>query len=265
MIDLMEKLGFIGMGNMGSAIASGLIGSGAVKAENVYAYDPYIEQLNSKAAALGFNAVYSASELAEKVDTVLIACKPKDVSAVVTNLGDALCGKALLSIALGWNFRAYSEILPTPVRCQFIMPNTPALVSEGVFLFEEQSSLRPDEREEIKKAFANIGRVYDMPSSLMAIGGVISGCGPAFVDIMIEGFADAAVKYGMPRRLAYELVSQTLIGSATLMLEGDQHPGALKDAVCSPGGSTIRGVEALEKAGFRAACFDAVNAAMEKQ
>ncbi len=261
----MKKLGFIGMGNMGFAIAGGLISSGAISACDVYAYDPMVENLNKKAQSLGFGTAYSALELVTNVDTVLIACKPKDVAGVIGNLGDALSGKALLSIALGWNFESYSSILPANVRFQFIMPNTPALVSEGVFLFEEQSSLRPDEREEIKKAFEAMGRVIEMPASLMAIGGVISGCGPAFADIMIEGFADAAVKYGMPRKTAYELISQTLLGSAKLVLESSEHPGALKDAVCSPGGSTIRGVEALEKAGFRAACFDAVNAAMEKQ
>ena len=133
-----------------------------------------------------------------------------------------------------------------------------------MLLFEETNSLSKEEREEICDLFASVGRVVTLPSHLMGIGGALTGCGPAFVDLMIEALADAAVKYGMPRKEAYALTSQMILGSAKLQLMTGTHPGVLKDAVCSPAGSTIRGVEALEKNGFRAACMEAIRAAVER-
>ena len=109
-----------------------------------------------------------------------------------------------------------------------------------------------------------LGLVEEIPSELMGIGGAISGCGPAFMDMIMESYADAAVKYGIPRTLAYKLIAQTMLGSAKLELQSGSHPGALKDAVCSPGGTTIRGVAALEKAGLRGACIDCIDAIMNK-
>ena len=119
-----------------------------------------------------------------------------------------------------------------------------------------------EERMQMMDLFGALGMVAELPASLMGIGGAVTGCGPAFVDLMLEGFADAAVKYGISRELAYRLVSQTVLGSAKLQLVTGEHPGVLKDAVCSPGGSTIRGVAALEHAGMRSACIDAIDAVM---
>jgi pyrroline-5-carboxylate reductase len=143
------------------------------------------------------------------------------------------------------------------------MPNTPAMVGEGMFLFEETTSLSADELCFFKDLFGAIGTVMTLPSSLMGIGGAVSGCGPAFVDLMLEAFADAAVLYGLPRDKALALISTTVKGSAKLQLETGLHPGVLKDMVCSPAGSTIRGVAALEENGFRAACIAAIRAIME--
>lgn len=144
------------------------------------------------------------------------------------------------------------------------MPNTPSMVGEGVLLFENKNSLTDNEKSEIIDLFSCLGLVEEIPSALMGIGGAISGCGPAFMDMIMESYADAAVKYGVPRTLAYKLVAQTMLGSAKLELQSGSHPGALKDAVCSPGGTTIRGVAALEKAGLRGACIDCIDAIMNK-
>lgn len=258
----MEKLGFIGMGNMAQAIADGLISKGLISTDHIYAYAPHKEKLQKNAERIGFIPVESVVKLVEKVDTVVMACKPYQIEEVLKEIKEQLKGKTLLSVALSWNFEKYHEILGDDVKIQFIMPNTPAKVGEGVFLFEEENSLREQDRNQIKDMFANLGKVAELPASLMGIGGAITGCGPAFVDLFLEGFADAAVKYGIPRTLAYELVSQTVLGSAKLQLETGEHPGVLKDAVCSPGGTTIRGVDALEHAGLRAACVDAIDAVM---
>lgn len=259
----MKIYGFIGMGNMAQAIAGGMIEKGIAKPDEIYAYAPNQDKLRTNAERIGFSPVDGLNTLAEKADTLIMACKPYQIEKVLEELGQDLAGKTLISIALGWDFAKYRPYLPEDTRMQFIMPNTPAQVGEGVFLFEEDNSLEPKERLQAMDMFAQLGMVEELPSRLMGIGGAISGCGPAFVDLFLEGFADAAVRYGIPRESAYRLVSQTVLGSAKLQLETGTHPGVLKDAVCSPGGSTIRGVDALEHAGLRAACGSAIDAIMK--
>ncbi len=259
----MKKIGFIGMGNMASALAGGFISSGAIDKGCVFAYDVNKESLKKKADSIGFVPCYTVQDLSE-ADTLIIACKPHHVEGAIKDIFPLIGGRSILSVALGWDYAKYSEILPAGSKIQFIMPNTPALCGEGMFLFEQTNSLDASEREQVIKLFSSVGKVCELPSQLMGIGGVISGCGPAFADLVIEAFADAAVKYGIPRDTAYLLVSQTLMGSAKLQLETGTHPAVLKDAVCSPGGTTIRGVEALEVGGLRAACMNAVEAAMNR-
>jgi pyrroline-5-carboxylate reductase len=258
------KLGFIGMGNMATALCKGFLASAGLRAEEICAFDPAADLLAARAAELGILPMTSEREVAAWADVILVACKPYHVEGAVAAMGEALAGKALLSIALGWDHGKYRAILPTDTRVQFVMPNTPAMVGEGMFLFEETTSFGAEELVAVKALFAAIGTVETLPTSLMGIGGALSGCGPAFVDLLIEAFADAGVLYGMPRDKAMKLVSQTVKGAAALQQETGLHPGVLKDMVCSPGGSTIRGVEALEKNGLRAACMSAIEAVMNR-
>lgn len=259
----MESLGFIGMGNMAQALAQGFIASGALAKEHVFAFAPHQDKLKKTAERIGFQPVASLADLAAAADTLVMACKPYQIEGVVAELGDALSGKALVSIAAGWDFAHYEKVLPPDVRFQFVMPNTPAMAREGVLLFEEKTSLEPAERKALMDLFATVGVVEEVPSALMAAAGTVTGCGPAFVDLMIEAYADAAVKYGVPREQAYALVAQMVKGSAALALETKEQPGVLKDAVCSPGGTTIRGVCSLEEDGFRAACIHSIDAILE--
>ncbi len=258
----MEKLGFIGMGNMGQALAAGFLSSGKVKREQVCAFAPDAAKLAKNAERIGFHPVDSVKELVRGCDTLVLCCKPYQVSGVLSEIRGLLAGKTLLSIALGWDFKRLSDALPGTVSIQFIMPNTPAMAGEGVFLFEEEHSLEPREREALMELFGDFGYVTELPSRLMGIGGAVSGCGPAFVDLLIEAYADAAVRYGIPRETAYRIVSQTVLGAAKLQSVTGLHPGVLKDQVCSPGGTTIRGVAALERSGFRSACMASVDAVM---
>ena len=260
----MQKLGFIGLGNMGRAIASGLIAGGAIAPENVCGYAPNWEKLSAYAAEAGIRACRSAAEVVESADTVVLAVKPYVIEGVLRELRGALIGKAVVSVALGWDYARLRPILDESTRIQFVMPNTPALVGAGVMLFEQTNSLTPDERADLMRKFAALGAVEELPSYLMGIGGAVSGCGPAFCAMVIEALADAGVKYGLPRATAYRLASQTVAGTGRMQIETGQHPGAIKDGVCSPGGTTIRGVEALERAGLRAAMLDAVQATMER-
>ena len=260
----MKKLAFIGLGNMGRAICSGLIAGGAVAAEDVRGYAPHWDRLEAYARETGIAPCRSAQEAVEGADTVLIAVKPYVIEGVLAELRDALKGKALISVALGYDFARLRALVDESTRVQFVMPNTPAMVGAGVMLFEQASSLLPQERTEIMARFESLGVVEELPTHLMGIGGSVSGCGPAFCAMVIEALADAGVKYGLPRATAYRLASQTLAGTGKMQLATGQHPGAIKDGVCSPAGSTIRGLEALERAGLRAAMLDAIQATMER-
>ncbi len=261
----MEKLGFIGMGNMGKALASGFIRSGSIAASNVFAYAPHREKLEKSAEEIGFVPVYTLKQLANECDTLIMACKPYQIEEVLTEIAEELRGKALVSIAAGWDYMEYGRIIDRSVRFQFVMPNTPACVGQGMILFEKANSLEEKERAEIKALFESVGVVEELPSSLMGIGGALTGCGPAFADLMMEAYADAAVKYGVSRDKAYKLVAQMLLGAAKLQLETEKVPAQLKDEVCSPGGTTIRGVAALEEYGFRNACIKSIDAIMKKK
>lgn len=257
------KLGFIGMGNMGLALAQGFLASGKLAPTDIAAYAPNREKLESNARSIGFIPCSTAREAVDFADVVVMACKPQQIEGVLRELGDLLADKALLSIALGWDFARYSALLPD-TRIQFVMPNTPAAVGEGTFLFEQTNSLRDDERQTLTRLFEALGTVITLPSQLMGIGGAVAGCGPAFVCMMIEAFADAGVKYGLTRAQALQMTAATVRGTAQLLQQTGKHPGELKDAVCSPGGSTIKGVTALEQAGFRANCISAIDAIMKK-
>ena len=258
------ELGFIGMGNMAMALCEGFIASGSLQKEAVYGYAPHYDKLCKNAERIGFTPENDLTAMVQKVDTVIMACKPYQIEGVLDQIAELLKGKMLISVAAGWNFAKYKQYLDDSVRIQFVMPNTPALVGEGVMLFEAENSLLPEERAEVIKLFSAVGMVEELPSSQMGIGGALTGCGPAFVDLFIEAYADAGVKYGVQRKTAYRLISQMILGSAKLQLETGEHPGVLKDNVCSPAGTTICGVAALEKAGLRNACIECIDAIMNK-
>lgn len=257
----MKNFGFIGMGNMAQALAGGFVEKDVIKKGQLFAYAPHQDKLKMNAEKIGFTPVESLKELTKKCDTLFMACKPYQIESVLSEIGSDIDGKTLISVAAGWDFEKYAPFLKN-TAFQFVMPNTPAFVAEGVFLFEQKNSLDAGDRAELVKMFENLGTVIEMSSELMGIGGAVSGCGPAFVDMMMEAYADAAVKYGIQRPVAYKMVAQMILGSAKLQLETGKHPGVLKDEVCSPGGTTIRGVAALEEKGFRDACISSIDAIM---
>ncbi|MBQ4650642.1 MAG: pyrroline-5-carboxylate reductase [Firmicutes bacterium] len=260
----MKNIGFIGMGNMAQALAKGFIGTGTVPAEYVFAYAPNQEKLAANAQKIGFTPCRSLRELAAVCDTLIMACKPYQIESVLGELGGAIIGKALISVAAGWDYDKYAEYLPEGVAVQYIMPNTPVAVSSGVILMEEKNSLIPEEREQLMYVLSSVGGCVELPSHLMNAGMAISGCGPAFFDMIIEALGDGGVKNGLPRDKAYHLAAATMAGTAILFLDSGMHPGQLKDQVCSPAGTTIRGVAALEEAGVRSAFIKAVDATMKK-
>lgn len=260
----MKTLGIVGAGNMGSALIRGLIQFGAIAPENVVVCGHHPEALESFRKELGFRIAGSISDTLQTCDCVLFAVKPYHIEAILKENFELLRNKALLSVIAGYDFDRYDALLPPDTRHLYIMPNTPSGVGAGVLMFEEKHSLTGEEYACVKDMFSKIGEVVSLPSHLMAIGSAVAGCGPAFIAMAIEALADAAVKYGVPRALAYRLTSQMTLGTAKLQLVTGQHPGVIKDGVCSPRGTTILGVEALERAGMRAAFMDAVDAVMSK-
>lgn len=259
----MKKIGFAGMGNMARAIARGLIEKGVCAPGDLCAYAPHYDKLKAFADETGIVACKSLTEMAERSDTVIMAVKPYMVERVLDELREPLKGKALLSVAAGFTFERYRPLVDPSTRVQYIMPNTPCSVGEGVLLFEEESSLTADELETARRLFGALGIVETLPTHLMNAATAVSGCGPAFVAMMLEAMADAGVKYGLPRATAYRLASQTAVGTGKMQLQTGMIPSAIKDGVCSPGGTTIRGVEALEANGMRHAFMEAVKAAAE--
>lgn len=260
----METIAFIGMGNMARAIAQGFLAGGAVQVERLRAYAPHFDKLEAFCRPLGIHAARSTEEALEGADTVVMAVKPYVLPEVVARYGEALQGKAILSVVAGVTHAKYLELLGPNARAQYIMPNTPASVGEGMLLFEQEHSLTEAEHAEALRLFSALGRVMELPTHLMGAGMAISGCGPAFVAMMVEALADAGVMYGLPRAAALTLAAQTALGTGKMLLESGLHPGQLKDGVCSPGGTTIRGVAALEAHGARNAFIQAVKATLEK-
>lgn len=253
------RIGFIGFGNMASAMADGWIASGAVPAAHLHACAHRYDALCERTAARGMLACRDAAELVAAVDLVVVAVKPHLIEGVLAPLASALAEKPLLSVAAGWKSADYERILPG-TRHLSTVPNTPVAIGEGVIACEATHTLTDAERGLVGELLALLGTTVEVESRLLSVAGTVGGCSPAFIAMVIEALGDAAVKHGIPRADAYRMVSQMVAGTAKLQLATGQHPGAMKDAVCSPGGTTIKGVAALEAAGLRSAFIQAIDA-----
>jgi len=214
---------------------------------------------------LGFQAAPDCMDrLVSGSDLIILAVKPVAVPQVLGALGAYAGLPDVLSIAVGLSQQGMEEALPKARGVARAMPNTPMRVGEGVTAFNENHTIDPGRFERVLAAFSHCGRTMVVPERLMSAVTAISGSGPAYVYLFIEALADAGVREGLPRNIAYELAAQTALGASKMVLEAGTHPAALKDAVCSPGGTTIEAIYALEKAGLRAAVVDAVNACARK-
>jgi len=258
------KVGFIGFGSMASAICDGLLMKKAVKPENIFACARNQDKLKKNCEARGINALSDAAKVSEASDIVVVGVLPQQVESVVKSASDALCGKPIFSIAAGIDYDCYVNYLGEGFNHISTIPNTPIAVGEGIIAAEEKHSLTAEQLNLFEGIFGQIARIEYFSSELLALGGTGAGCTPAFVDVFIEALADALVKHGMTRDKAYSIVPQMMIGTAKYMMESGMHPGELKDAVCSPGGTTIVGVTALEEAGFRHSIIHAVDEIMAK-
>ena len=249
------KIGFIGFGNMAQALAHGLVRGKAVEAGNIGACARDRAKLQRNTEPHGFRAFDDAAAVAEFADIVIVAVKPYQVEAVVTPVRELLAKKIVVSVAAGVTFDDYERILVPGTAHLSTIPNTPVSVCEGIVVCERRHSL---------SEFSKLGIVIRMDTALLDISSTVCGCGPAFVAMFMEALADGAVKHGIPRADAYRMVSQMVAGTGKLQLVTGQHPGVMKDAVCSPGGTTIVGVAELEHKGLRGAVIAAVDAVQNK-
>lgn len=257
-----KRVAFLGAGNMGEALIKGLAQAGLVPAASITAADPRKDHLEQVAKRYGIRAVADNAALVGGADVIILAVKPQIMAAVLKEIAPVLDGSQLLiSIAAGVSTRKLRDQLGRPARLIRVMPNTPALVLEGVTAVARAEGLAPGDLEAAQELFAAVGKVVVLDESAMDAVTGLSGSGPAYVAMTIEALADGGVKMGLDRATAMTLAAQTVLGAARLILDTGVHPGQLKDMVSSPGGTTIAGVAALEEGGLRRALIQAVERA----
>ena len=255
-----KKIGFIGFGNMAQAIAKGLLEAKVCKAEQLYACAAHFEKLKDTADRLGVHPMQTAQEVVQNSDVVILAVKPYLIEQVVAPLKELLKGKMVVSVAAGFTFASYQQLLDESTHHISTIPNTPIADGEGIMICEQTHSLDEQQWQTFCELFSPIALIELVDSAHLSAAGTLGGCTPAFTAMYLEALSDAGVKYGLTRAASYRIAAMMLCGTGKLYLECGTHPGAMKDAVCSPGGTTIRGVSALEKAGFRGAVIGAIDA-----
>ncbi len=253
-----KKLGFIGCGNMGGAILMGVINKNAIAKENV-AVVVKSEKSKAKYKELGIKVCENVKELCSWCDVAVLAVKPYMAKDVLNEGKEALENKVLVSVAAGLTVDMLKSMTDNEVRILRTMPNTPALIGEGVMIMCEETDVTAEEKAFVEKIYEANGNIYWIAEKLMDAAGTVAGCTPAFVAMFIEALADGGVREGVPRDLAYRLAENSVYGSAKMMLETGLSPSVMKDMVCSPGGTTIEGVAALEEGGMRHAVIDCIH------
>ena len=259
------RLGFIGAGNMGAALLKGIVGSGFIAPQNINIYDVDHEKTAALKEKTGVRVLGGNKEVVENSDIIILAVKPAYIRQALEECRVSF-GKSriLVSIAVGVTKKAIRDIIGEDAKVVRTMPNLPVTVGEGMTLISFDANLSPEEKETVRKLFECSGKAEELDEKLMSEVTALTGSSPAYVFVFIEAMADAAVLSGIPRNLAYRLASQAVLGSAKMVLESGLHPGELKDQVCSPAGTTIEAISALEKNGFRYAVMDAMNECTKK-
>lgn len=259
------KIGFIGLGNMAKAMIGGMLAKEIAKPEDILGYAKTEATRKAVKEKYGICILENNAEVAAEADVVILAVKPQMFGDVIPQIRDSVRKEALIiSIAAGKTMVQIQEAFGKDLKLVRCMPNTPAMVGEGCSGVCRNELVSDEEMNKCMKLLQSFGIAEEVPERLMDAVGGVSGSSPAFVFMFIEALADGAVKAGMPRKQAYHFAAQTVYGSAKLMLETGKHPGELKDMVCSPGGTTIEGVQTLEKMGLRSAVMSAVESCVDK-
>jgi pyrroline-5-carboxylate reductase len=257
--------GFIGAGKMASALVHGMLRAELTRADSIFASDPSPAARSAIEKEAGITVFESNLDVLKRSDVLVLAVKPQSMSRVLDELRPAVTGDHLvISIAAGITIESIVHGLGGHSRVVRVMPNTPALVGEGVSAFAAANGARPDDQALVETFLGSVGRAVPVTESMLDAVTGLSGSGPAFVYLVIEALSDGGVRAGLPREIASLLASQTVLGAAKMVRETGLHPGVLKDQVASPGGTTIAGLQALEQAGVRGAFMEAVVAASRR-
>jgi len=258
-------LGFLGTGKMATALAKGFIRAGLVTSKQIFGSDPVAAARAAFGKETGARIATNNTELAELANVLILATKPDQTATVLAEISAPFTPRHLLvSIAAGVPIARLEAGLPPRARVIRVMPNTPALVGESATGFATGKNATRLDGELVQRLFSALGLAFPLKESLLDAVTGLSGSGPAYVYLFIEGLSDGGVAAGLPRDVATRLAAQTVLGSARMVLETGEHPGALKDMVTSPGGTTIEGLHELEKGKLRGTLISAVRAATEK-
>ncbi|OON39568.1 pyrroline-5-carboxylate reductase [Izhakiella australiensis] len=260
-----KKIGFIGCGNMSKAIIAGLVNGGRFEAKNILVFDRKAATNRDMQQKFGITPGNSAAQVAANADILIGAVKPNVMLSVISDLTSSMKPDALfISIAAGVTIATLASVLGDERKIVRAMPNTPALVGEGMTSLTPNTHVSSEEMRQVQEIFTSFGKAAVVPEyQIHAVVGA-SGSAPAYVFMLIEAMADAAVLGGLPRAQAYQFAAQAVKGAAEMVLESGKHPAELKDMVCSPGGTTIEAVRTLEEKGLRSAVIEAMQRCMAK-
>ena len=260
-----KMISFIGGGNMATAIISGILSSGLSDCSHICATAAHEASVIRLKETLNIEATTDNKAAAQKADILFLAIKPNMFHKVIPEIRHAVKENAIIvSIAAGQPIERIEEMFETSIKLVRVMPNTPAMVGAAMSAICCNDAVTDEDLAEIQAIFNSFGESEVVSESMIDTVIGVSGSSPAYVYMFIEAMADAAVADGMPRAQAYKFAAQAVLGSAKMVLETGKHPGELKDAVCSPGGTTIEAVAALEKSGFRNAVIEAQRACVQK-
>lgn len=255
----MAKLGFIGCGNMASAIIGGVVAKGLAAQQDILASNHSQASADASHESLGVRTTTNNIEVVEWADVLFLSVKPQKYQAVIEQIKPALKeDQIIVTIAPGKTLSWLAEHLGDRAKIVRTMPNTPALVGEGFTSYCANQNVSAEELAFVVQLLSSFGVALELDETLIDAASAVGGSAPAFVYAFIEALADGGVSEGLPRAQAVQIAAQTVLGSAKMVLETGKHPGQLKDEVCSPAGSTIKGMESLEKDGFRGSVIAAV-------
>ncbi|MDW8800455.1 pyrroline-5-carboxylate reductase [Clostridium sp. A1-XYC3] len=258
-------IGFIGCGNMGQAMIGGIIKAKIVSPANIVVADLNEKSLAETEVKYGVKVTKDNKAAAENSDILILSVKPNLYPVIIKEIKDKIKEDVVVvTIAAGKSINGTEEQFGRKIKVVRVMPNTPALVGEGMAALCPNDAVTKEELGEIKNIFESFGKSEVVSENLMDVVTSVSGSSPAYVYMFIEAMADAAVLDGMPRNQAYKFAAQAVLGAAKMVIETGMHPGALKDMVCSPGGTTIEAVATLEEKGLRDAVISAMRSCTKK-
>ncbi|MBI2806956.1 MAG: pyrroline-5-carboxylate reductase [Planctomycetes bacterium] len=259
------RIGFLGAGKMATALAQGWIRAGLAAVEHTCASDPVPAAREHFAKATGAACFADNARAVNSCDVLVVAVKPQNMPDLLSEVKPVVVPRhVVISIAAGITLKQLATSLGQDRRIIRVMPNTPCLVGASASAFAASTTATPADVQLTERLLNSVGRAVQVPEKLLDAVTGLSGSGPAFVAVMIEALADGGVRMGLPRDLAMMLATQTVLGSAQMLLETGLHPAQLKDMVASPAGTTIAGLHELERGGLRGALMDAVEAATNR-